>query len=309
MEIIDGVEQGSGAVAAITSGTIDGAIIGGSTAAAGTFTTLSADSIADLDSIALFDSNDSHSLTITWDENDTSNRTLKFKVSTGSRVLTMTGDATIADWFDQSVKTTASPAFTSVGAVGDTDLLSFAADALTVNGTISSGAITCTALDAGSGTIETTGKGRFVGSDFMTDGGFDDDGAWSIGDNWSVTGSQGVYSGGAVAPTYLQPDPALTIISGRDYVASINIVSWSGTLSPLMLVGGDQNTLSTDTGVQYSYFTTVNTTNARLRAADQELTVDDFTLRLLPENPSEVGDLIVWRDLTVAGTIAWLSSM
>ena len=153
------------------------------------------------------------------------------------------------------------------------------------------------------GNISTVGKGRFVGSDFMTDGGFDDDGAWSIGDNWSVTGSQGVYSGGAVAPTYLQPDPALTIISGRDYVASINIVSWSGTSPPTMWVGGDQNTLSTGTGVQYSYFTTVNTTNARLRAANQELTVDDFTLRLLPENPSEVGDLIVWRDLTVANTI------
>ena len=114
MEIIDGVEQGSGAVAAITSGTINGAIIGGSTAAAGTFTTLSADSIADLDSIALFDSNDSHSLTITWDENDTSNRTLKLKVSTGNRVLTMTGDATIADWFDQAVKAASSPTFAVV---------------------------------------------------------------------------------------------------------------------------------------------------------------------------------------------------
>ena len=155
----------------------------------------------------------------------------------------------------------------------------------------------------GTQNITTTGMGRFVGSDFMTDGGFDDDGAWSIGDNWSVTGSQGVYSGGAVAPTYLQPDPALTIISGRDYVASINIVSWSGTSPPTMWVGGDQNTLSTGTGVQYSYFTTVNTTNARLRAANQELTVDDFTLRLLPENPSEVGDLKVWRDLIVANTL------
>ena len=116
MEIIDEVEQGGGggAVAAITSGTIDGAIIGGSTAAAGTFTTLSADSIADLDSIALFDSNDSNSLTITWDENDDTNRTLKLKVSTGNRVLTMTGDATIADWFDQGVKVADSPEFAGV---------------------------------------------------------------------------------------------------------------------------------------------------------------------------------------------------
>ena len=120
MELINGVETVSGA--SIVGITIDNTPIGQTTAAAGTFTTLSADSIADLDSIALFDSNDSHSLTITWDENDTSNRTLKFKVSTGSRVLTMTGDATIADWFDQSVKQADSPTFATVTLTNDLDV-------------------------------------------------------------------------------------------------------------------------------------------------------------------------------------------
>ena len=122
MELINGVETVSGA--SIVGITIDNTPIGQTTAAAGTFTTLSADSIADLDSIALFDSNDTHSLTITWDENDTANRTLKLKVSAGNRVLTLTGDATIADWFDQGVKAADSPAFQAITlttdlAVGD----------------------------------------------------------------------------------------------------------------------------------------------------------------------------------------------
>ena len=112
MELVNGVETVSGA--SILGITIDNIVIGGTTAAAGTFTTLSADSIADLDSIALFDSNDSHQLTLTWDENDTSNRTLKLKVSTGSRTLTITGDPTIADWFDQSTKQAASPTFAAL---------------------------------------------------------------------------------------------------------------------------------------------------------------------------------------------------
>ena len=67
MEIINGVETFGGAIEIgndIDNATIDNSIIGGSIPAAGAFTTLTADSIADLDSIALFDSNDSNSLVI-----------------------------------------------------------------------------------------------------------------------------------------------------------------------------------------------------------------------------------------------------
>ncbi len=48
-----------------------------------------------------------------------------------------------------------------IGITADEDLLQLASGALTVNGTIGSGAITCTALDAGAGLIQTTGQGTF----------------------------------------------------------------------------------------------------------------------------------------------------
>ncbi len=45
----------------------------------------------------------------------------------------------------------------TIGLMANDDLLQLASGALTVNGTIGSGAITCTALDAGAGLIQTTG--------------------------------------------------------------------------------------------------------------------------------------------------------
>ena len=195
MEIINGVEQGGGggggAVAAITSGTINGAVIGGVVPTTGTFGALSADSISDLDLLALYDSDDSNSLTVTWDENDTVNRTLKLKVSTGSRVLTMTGDATIADWFDQGVKVADSPAFANLN-LGTGELTA---------GSINraSGALT---LEIG-GTSElsiTTTTSTFGGNIIIPDGGgigsVTDTDAISIASGGDVTFTQDIIMSG-----------------------------------------------------------------------------------------------------------------
>jgi hypothetical protein len=64
--------------------------------------------------IGLSDTDSSNWLTLDWGENDTSDRTLNFYVGGGNRTLTINGNATLNDWFDQSVKTSASPTFTAV---------------------------------------------------------------------------------------------------------------------------------------------------------------------------------------------------
>lgn len=78
----------------------------------------------------------------------TADRHLYFDVGNTNRVLTLSGDPTLADWFDQSVKTTADIVGNSfitggdIGVAADTDLMQLANGALTVNGTLGAGAIT-----------------------------------------------------------------------------------------------------------------------------------------------------------------------
>lgn len=66
------------------------------------------------DNLRLSDAVDqSHHIVITsgFSDNLTADRTFQLVVGNANRVLTVSGDATIANWFDQSVKTTASPQF------------------------------------------------------------------------------------------------------------------------------------------------------------------------------------------------------
>jgi len=65
--------------------------------------------------IALEDSNASHRLTITTTSDLTDNRTLTLVPGDAARTITLSGDPTLNDWFDQSVKTTASPVFFKTG--------------------------------------------------------------------------------------------------------------------------------------------------------------------------------------------------
>ena len=64
-------------------------------------------------SMALYDTDESHKLTLTWDENDSANRTLGLLVNAGDRLITLSGNPTLGDWFDQGVKTTDKPTFGS----------------------------------------------------------------------------------------------------------------------------------------------------------------------------------------------------
>ncbi len=85
--------------------------------------------------LKLDDTDQSNWLTLDWAENDTGDRTLGLYVGGGSRTLTLNGNATLNDWFDQSVKAAATPAFAGL------TLTAFSGYVKATAGTISASAI------------------------------------------------------------------------------------------------------------------------------------------------------------------------
>lgn len=79
---------------------------------------------------------DSNALTIKPNETLTAARTLNLVVGDAARTITLSGNPTLADWFDQSVKTTANPQFATIelGAASDTTLARSAAGKVTIEG-------------------------------------------------------------------------------------------------------------------------------------------------------------------------------
>lgn len=94
--------------------------IGGTTPAAGTFTTLTgtSGSISGLTTLAIRDTSAAFDVTLaaTSSTTLTAGRTLTFDVTNAARTIKLTGNPTLADWFDQSVKSGASPTFVTVTA-------------------------------------------------------------------------------------------------------------------------------------------------------------------------------------------------
>jgi hypothetical protein len=62
-----------------------------------------------------------HTLNILPAENYSANRILSLVIGDAARTITLSGNPTLADWFDQTVKTTASPVFVTVKLSGLTD--------------------------------------------------------------------------------------------------------------------------------------------------------------------------------------------
>lgn len=60
------------------------------------------------------DTDASHALTIAVGSNLTADRTLSLVTGDAGRTITLSGNPTLADWFDQSVKTSADPAFNTI---------------------------------------------------------------------------------------------------------------------------------------------------------------------------------------------------
>lgn len=83
----------------------------------------------------ILDTDASHDLVIKAGSNLSADRTLTLTTGDSDRTITLTGNPTLDDWFDQSVKTTASPTFTgldlsegNITNVGDISLDSISAD-------------------------------------------------------------------------------------------------------------------------------------------------------------------------------------
>lgn len=63
------------------------------------------------DTITMWDSNGSHRLIINYGSNITADRSLDLITGDADRTIILSGDPTLGDWFNQSVKTSASPTF------------------------------------------------------------------------------------------------------------------------------------------------------------------------------------------------------
>jgi len=64
-------------------------------------------------SLSLYDTNNSHVLIFTPGSDITANRTLTFTTGDLDRIITLLGNPTLNDWFDQAVKAASSPTFIS----------------------------------------------------------------------------------------------------------------------------------------------------------------------------------------------------
>ena len=71
----------------------------------------------DSDALRIADTNASHYLILTPGSDLTANRVLTLTTGDAARTITLSGNPTLSDWFDQSVKTSATPSFTAL-AVG-----------------------------------------------------------------------------------------------------------------------------------------------------------------------------------------------
>jgi hypothetical protein len=88
------------------------------------------------DTLAFNDSDDSHKLALTTGSNLTANRTLTVNPGDADRTVTISGNPTLNDWFDQSVKAADSPQFAgvNVGHASDTTISRSAAGVIAVEG-------------------------------------------------------------------------------------------------------------------------------------------------------------------------------
>lgn len=100
----------------------------------------------------ILDTNATHDLIITPGSNLAADRILTITTGDAARTLTLSGNATLDDWFDQAVKTTSSPTFNA---------LTLSTDLSVANG--GTGASTLTGLLQGNGASAITGVTGTIG--------------------------------------------------------------------------------------------------------------------------------------------------
>jgi hypothetical protein len=84
--------------------------------------------------LRLLDTNASNYLNIKWNENDTANRTLNLVMGGANRTVTLSGNPTLADWFDQAVKIASSPTHVNLTLTGTLNTKGFKPTLVTKTG-------------------------------------------------------------------------------------------------------------------------------------------------------------------------------
>ena len=99
--------------------------------------------------VRLLDTNYSNYLQLMWNEDAAANQTLNFITGAADRTITFLGNPTLADWFDQAVKSTSNPSFATIDTgLGPNELYDMDQNVLTTS------AMTLATLDTGQGANE-----------------------------------------------------------------------------------------------------------------------------------------------------------
>ena len=157
-------------------------LLGRTTASAGTVEEITPGAGLDFSSLGLsvgwLDTNSSHRMRIACGSDLSADRTITITPGDSARTITLSGNPTLADWFDQSVKTTATPTFgatTLTGALTGTSASfssTLAAGNTTITGTLSVSAPTASSSygsliglgNAGSFPTLSSGQGTAYGN-------------------------------------------------------------------------------------------------------------------------------------------------
>jgi hypothetical protein len=191
--------------------------VGATTPAAGTFTALTGTSgaLTGLTTLAIRDTSAAFDVTLaaTSSTTITAGRTLTFDVANAARTLKLTGNPTLADWFDQSVKAAASPTFVTVTAalVGNATTATSAAS-LSVSG--QTGLLSVTGL-ASTNRIKTV---RDATDTILELGGsYTPSGTWT-----NLTLASPAMSGSPTAPTPTAGDNTTLVATTAFVTAAVN---------------------------------------------------------------------------------------
>ena len=119
-----------------------------------------------------------------------------------------------------------------------------------------------------------------LGSELITDNGFDDASYWNAGGNWSVSGSKATSGTG----TYdiLQPSSDYSLVSGKLYkfTASITLVSGSGNFKFFANDTDIALTLTSGTNTYTTYLTSDGAVpRIRMQGGSAKIEVDDFSVK------------------------------
>ena len=196
--------------------------------------------------IGISDTDSSNWLSIDWNENDSADRTLNLLVGGGNRSLTINGDATLNDWFDQSVKQAGSPTFAGLTLTGLSGVLK------ATTGVVSGSA---TKSDIGLSNVENTALSTWAGSANITTLGTISTGTWSgtaIAVNKGGTGLTSYAVGDLVYASATGTLAGLADVAAGSYLASggVNTApSWATLNASAVGLGSVENTaLSTWAG-------------------------------------------------------------